>query len=41
MSFLRAILIIARMDSAFKAMLADGTYKAIEQKYEHLQAPKK
>lgn len=30
--------LVARMDAAFKAMLADGTYKAIEQKYEHLQA---
>ncbi|MES2323683.1 MAG: ABC transporter substrate-binding protein [Pseudomonadota bacterium] len=28
-----------RMDAALKAMVADGAYKAIEQKYEHLQIP--
>lgn len=29
----------ARMDGALKSMMADGAFRAIEQKYEHLQRP--
>jgi polar amino acid transport system substrate-binding protein len=30
---------LARMDGALRAMIADGSYKAIEQRFEHFQKP--